>query len=670
MKKRLISLILSFALLLSVFAVTASAAKEEEFISEVALIYEDSVEDAKEKIKGTEWKLFEQDLNPNADYILDDGVYLVYKTSTNVEDAITDLRVMDMYGGYSISNYERQLEKSRSEYMKLVADLRIAAAELKAADARGDRIARLALAQMSLYQDKKTEGGTETDMTMDDFFRNMPSDEQVVQLLMEGNSFIVSGLIALLAVGISGEGEASLAAQVAEKYAIKDTLKDEKYASDAASLYTALEPIRAKLLRYDALREQYVLDDEEMTDEEFTFWTSIAPLAANLEQIKFQDKFTDTTLAAILRKGEYTAKDLYPIVAALTEGQMALIRMGQLETVLNYGAPAKPYEELRAYLDEYTAILAEDYGVSFFNKLDVYTGVDRSIFKGSFAMTNAAERQQALTGETWDLNSAVEDSKLAFILTGIVGGLGAVSLLGNLGIGASILAAKVAYAVGSHFGYSMASTYAWSVTAPIMYGETIIFFSAISAGVILIAAGISGIALWYNYYNPDYTEIPNTMVDVRETDLGDKYIKYTAAKVYGDEEKNADFNAYEGKEWIALYYTKDAAAGKCLIPTFVHKDNDSTVARRHQGISMFGESEAFNLNEHVYNDDAPGVYVTVRYSTTKKAIANLPTATGSIFATGALYALTALGGAGLGVGGTVVVQRAKKKKESSVTDSE
>jgi hypothetical protein len=156
------------------------------------------------------------------------------------------------------------------------------------------------------------------------------------------------------------------------------------------------------------------------------------------------------------------------------------------------------------------------------------------------------------------------------------------------------------------------------------------------------------------------------MIDVRETDIGDKYIRYRAAKVYNDEEgRNADLNAYEGKEWIALYYTKDANAGSCLTPKFVYKDNDSTIARRHQGISMFGETEAFNLNSHVFNDDAPGVFVTIRYSTTEKAAADIPSVVGSMFATGALYTLTALGGAGLGVGGTILVQKARKKKETT-----
>ena len=56
--KKIISMILVLAALFSVCAVTANAAKEEEFISDVALVYEDSVEDAREAIAGTEWKLF------------------------------------------------------------------------------------------------------------------------------------------------------------------------------------------------------------------------------------------------------------------------------------------------------------------------------------------------------------------------------------------------------------------------------------------------------------------------------------------------------------------------------------------------------------------------------------------------------------------------------------
>jgi len=180
----------------------------------------------------------------------------------------------------------------------------------------------------------------------------------------------------------------------------------------------------------------------------------------------------------------------------------------------------------------------------------------------------------------------------------------------------------------------------------------------------LILAGGYAIATWYNYYNPDYLEIPSTLIDVKETDLGDKYVKYSAAKVFGGEEGQevADFNAYEGKEWIALYYTKDANAGNCLTPNFVYRENNNTVAKRHQGVSMFGEDVAFNLNSHVYNKSATGIYLSVRYSTTKKAAANIPTVVGSIFG-GMYYVLTAIGGVVLGVGGMALFQHLRKKKK-------
>ena len=234
--KRIISMLLIVATLLTTFAVNVSAASNEEFISEVALIYEDSVEDALAAIADTDWKLWEQDLNPNADYAFDNGVYLIYKTSTNVEDAITDLRVMDMYGGYSISDYERQLEKSRAAYLEIIKYLRVAAAEFKSLYEAGDPMAAIAYRQMNYYKDVRTTGGTETNMSMGDFLLNLPGDEQIVQVLFEGNSYVVANLIALLAISLSGSSNASLADKVAENYAIKDSFTAEQYYDNAKTL--------------------------------------------------------------------------------------------------------------------------------------------------------------------------------------------------------------------------------------------------------------------------------------------------------------------------------------------------------------------------------------------------------------------------------------------------
>ena len=665
--KRIISLLLIVATLFTTFAVNVSAAREEEFISEVALIYEDSVEDALEAIKGTDWKLFEKDLNANADYMIDDGVYLIYKTSTNVEDAITDLRVMDMYGGYDSSNYERQLEESRKAYTAIVADLRVAADEFRTAYIGNDPMAALAKKQMSFYQDVKTEGGTETGMLMGDFFLNMPSDEQVVQVLFEGNGIVVSNLLTLLAIGISGTNDKTLEERIAEKYAIKNELSDTLYYDDALILYKSFENIRAKLLRYDALAAEYNLSDENMTEEEFAFISEYATIVKILKDITL-DPIAEVTLADVIHTGTYTYKDLYPIAAALTKGQMALVKMGLLETILQYGAPSASPEELNQVLDEYIAEVNQEQNNIFSKGIDVYTGVDRSIFKGSLAMTTAATRQQALTGETWDISKATDNGVMeAAKVLAIIGTVSA-GIAASFGIAVGIW--KVMIFAAKTFAMRSIAAYWWKIQYDIFMfsyvGWSYMVFLPIAIGLLFIAGGMAGISTWYNYYNPDYLEIPNTMIDVRETDLGDKYVKFTAAKVFEDgklSEKNADFNAYEGKEWNALYYTKDATAGKCLTPNFVFSESDSTVARRHQGVSMFGEDKAFNLNTHVYNANAKGAYLTVRYSTAKKAAADMPSVVGSMFAQGALYAVTALVGAGAGVGGTLLIQNAKKKKK-------
>ena len=677
--KKIISVLLILTTLFTLCAVTASAAREEEFLSEVALVYEDSVEEARAAIEGTDWKLFEQDLNPKADYMFDDGVYLIYKTSTDVEDAITDLRVMDMYGGYSTTNYQRQLEKSREHYMQMIAKLRVATAEFKALYKAGDEMAKLAYRQMNYYKDVKTEGGTETDMMMGDFFLNLPSDEQIVQVFMEGNTLIVLNLVSLIAVGISGADGTTLSSRIAEMYAVKDTLTDEKYYDDTKALVTAFAEIKAKLLRYDALSEEYDITDEneEMTEEEYQFLIQNATVADLLSTIQYGDK----TLAEFLR-GEWETKDLYPIIAAFTEGQMALVEMGQLETVLKYNSPSKPIADLTATLEKLEESLKDENGD--LKVFDVYTGVDREIFKGDFAMTTASERKQALTGETWDLGSAASRSQgmtIGYIVSGVVDLAFAAASIGIAVKGALLNSAEAAALAAmkgltgeAYFaaGETLITAKETATNFALKWGGLKAPFATVAVAFALILAGGYSIATWYNYYNPDYLTIPNTLIDVRETDVGDKYIKYTAAKVYGDEEgRNADFNAYEGKEWIALYYTKDATAGNCLTPKFVHSDNDSTIARRHQGISMFGETEAFNLNSHVYSKNAPGVYVTMRYSTTEKAAADMPSVVGSMVATGALYTITAIGGAGLGVGGTVLVQKARKKKEKHAnTDSE
>ena len=667
--------------------VKAKAATGEQFLSEVALIYKDTVEEAQAVIQGTDWKLFNKDLNPNADIsIFDDGVYLAYKTSTNVEDAITDLRVMDMYGGYQTTNYQKEVEKSRKEYDAKIDQLRVATSEFKAKYEANDGMAKLAYRQMNYYKDVQTQGGTETGMKMGDFFLNLPTENsQIIQVLFEGNAVIVANLISLLAVGISGADEGTLSTRIAEKYAVKDSLADEEYYESAKELATAFATVKTKLLRYDTLKEQYDLEDEEMSEEEYVFLTNYATIADMTTTIQYGNQ----TLAEFI-KGTWGAKDLYPIVAAFTPGQKALAEMGQLETLLKYNSPSKPINELTQALGKIEEGLKDE--EDKIKEFDVYMGVDREIFKGDFAMTNAAMRQQALTGKTWGIGDAAS-RPLGMMIGYIAASVVDVALAGTaVGLAVKSGALKAATApimVESVKAITVSGGMAFQPTVVAVpnrvaeqayasftskWGATQSVLGGVAIALTLIIAGSYGLSTWYNYYHPEYLEIPNTLIDVKETDAGDKYVKYSVAKVLNpdDGEENADFNAYQGKEWNALYYTKDANAGNCLTPNFAYKENNNAVSKRHQGVSMFGESNAYNLNSHVYRGNAVGVYLSVRYSNTKKAAADMPTVVGSMIG-GVGYALSGIAGVGVGVGGMILFTRFKKKKEETqevTTDGE
>ena len=522
---------------------------------------------------------------------------------------------------------------------------------------------------------------SETDKLMGDFMLNIPSDDALVTVMMEGNAYIVTNLISLLAVGVSGGSGKTLAERVSELYAIKDTLTDLDCYDDASVLANEFVELTAVVKRYDALVEDYDLDDDDITEEEAMFISNYASIVWALEQIPYGEE----TLKDFIARNSWEIKDLYPVAAALSDGQMALTEMGVFTTVLQYNSPSASIEDLYAAVEENEKAFTDENGnIEVF---DVYLGVDRSIFEGNFAFTSAAERNQAVTGEVWNLSDYLSSEKAdaavpqelvtKMLIAGTALALGP-AVTAKLSIKMVIwLGATKGHAIGALDFNWFGNTFGPAV---VKYGKFMTggghyftggaskFLTPIGVGLVVAAVGITVISVFYGYYNPDYTPIPDNMIDIRETDIGDRYIKYTAAKVYNDPDgRNADFNAYQGKEWNALYYTKDATAGSCLTPKFAYSDNNSSIARRHQGISMFGESEAFNLNSHVYDGKAPAVYVTIRYSTAKKAAADVPTVVGSIFTDGTLYTLTALGGAAVGVGATFAIGALKKKKEEPDT---
>ena len=116
--RRLLAFVLVVSLLLTA-NMTAFAAAEEEYLSDLRLVYAEDYSEAKEILEGTEFKGYEllnENLNEGTNEI---GVWLAFKTTTDIEDAITDLSVMQMQGGYQEGNYQEMIKESLTEYEKL-----------------------------------------------------------------------------------------------------------------------------------------------------------------------------------------------------------------------------------------------------------------------------------------------------------------------------------------------------------------------------------------------------------------------------------------------------------------------------------------------------------------------------------------------------------------------
>ena len=218
-------------------------------------------------------------------------------------------------------------------------------------------------------------------------------------------------------------------------------------------------------------------------------------------------------------------------------------------------------------------------------------------------------------------------------------------------------------------------------TAEELQGNTAFtkWMTGISVAVSCITIGLMIASLWSTYqdmkkyYNTEFTPIPMHMVNQGVNDNDEKvFTYYTAVKCNREEaqmvndnnkllEDFGDLNGDVGRQWVALYTTKDSSAGDPITTDFDVQYGNSDVPDDSTPLSMFCESTAQNLtNEkagYTYADSKNGVYLF--YNADSNAYA------GSVFSSGT-YALIA--GASLIVAAAIsylVGLGIKKKKAKS-----
>ncbi len=197
----------------------------------------------------------------------------------------------------------------------------------------------------------------------------------------------------------------------------------------------------------------------------------------------------------------------------------------------------------------------------------------------------------------------------------------------------------------------------------------------------------------YEYYHQDYNPIPRIIVNESSDEKGRATYTYyectlcnRAAQGFANDTLGSygDMNGDVGKRWLALYTTKDKAAGDAITADIIaQKGKNEMPLDKNTGTKLFGRTDTVNLvsEEYGYNDTIGGLYIfcgtesssaadegktaetTDTQDTASKANADnaqTPQNTGSVVGTG-IMAISCVSSAAVGALVCWIVLRKKRK---------
>ena len=184
----------------------AYAARAEEYLADLRIIYASDYDEAMDILADSEFSeyyILDENLNEGTGEI---GVWLAYKTTTDIEEAITDIAMMQEEGGYSLGNYQAMLAESKAEYDAMAAIYDEALQYFRFAYDEGDYLASAAYRQLNFYN-VRTVGITDLPPfegeRLGDLFYNGIGTSDLATMFMEGNTYALDNVRSLLAMGVS-----------------------------------------------------------------------------------------------------------------------------------------------------------------------------------------------------------------------------------------------------------------------------------------------------------------------------------------------------------------------------------------------------------------------------------------------------------------------------------
>ena len=429
-----ISLLLSVLMLMSALPFSAFAAQETLYIKEVRISTAADETTAKTWLTENGYNFLDFNLNQGSK---GDAVYLGYTTTTNPKEAITDIAVMQMEGGYSFAEYETLLEEQREDIDLMIGILEVTLNEARENLANGYKNAQDAKKVLNFFVEE--DSGTPLgDFIMD----NTRSRDELVKIFLEGNSDIITVIYYMLAWACTDYGEDTNWLAKLESVDPYDDYNPFDYDDIVMDAYQHFISIREKLLTYEnqymKLEEDLELVESMTTEELSDYFPENYQEYSSLYLALGEYKYGKGTARDFFMQdpNELASEDLYPILSAMTPGQRTICAFVGFEALIYFSQATE--ESAAEYFNDCRAQFAV-YDID--ESISVYYGVDRSLFNdGGVALTNASLRESATTGDnSWFSAENIDENLLKALK--IIGG--AVKLTGKVvGIAGKIVSKK------------------------------------------------------------------------------------------------------------------------------------------------------------------------------------------------------------------------------------
>ena len=591
--------------------------------------------------------------NLNADSVNDPtyfrGLYLGYKTTTDPDDAITDIRTLGMDRDYYLYDYNSFMEHLKNVKSSTGNAMYRASQTFVENYNAGSPKAKDALEGLNLFYLDSAE------MKLGDYILTGKADQDLfLEISVKASSGTVNAVLNFLNLGIapydsSGDDirwassmkDSPLRAKLAGGLKESERTAIAKQYDDAArDIFIQIQDFTTHF-ENAAMRQNYqmtgaidttvpteegeevrnmedaveAMDDMEEKDGD--------PLYLATYEILNQYDYDETTKLGdwLLQIGHMNDEEidnelLYPLIEAMGEVQTGLVRtMGFIAATSNLSKNVRS-EDLANTLPQARDAI-KDYNGN--DCISVWDNADDDIEHSYIAYTSDAIRKSDgnnTIGKKTD--SEKWDEKITNALKWIEIGSGA-ALVGAyiLQQAFTLTASGLAYFAGSAACVSMSAVFSTMATAMAVVSTCLMWAGIALLAFSLIYAFCKWMAKQVQRFFPQmmHTTMPAYVFDAVDTADGVRTVKYKTIR--RDSGILADVNDYDEQKWQILCYTKDKGVGSPLTmddnkEIFVVNFGQSAGMLGYDCINFFGERSPANLNFYREHDNVHGIYVSYR----------------------------------------------------------